>query len=70
MNLKCLENGFLMLKEDPSYASPIATLFMNIMTALESLQKHLNSDADKIQCIVSNSLSKEHLPLEAHKPLY
>ena len=26
-----LENGFLMIKEDESYASPIAPYFMNIM---------------------------------------
>ena len=58
---KMLENGFLMLKEDSSYASPIATLFYEHYESLEALTETLNSDADKIQCIVSDSLSKELL---------
>ena len=58
---KMLENGFLMLKEDSSYASPIATLFYEHYETLESLSTKLNDDADKIQCIVSNNLSQDHL---------
>ena len=58
---KMLENGFLMIKEDESYASPIATLFYEHYDSLESLNKQLNVDADKIQCIVSNQLSEDHL---------
>ena len=58
---KMLENGFLMLKEDTSYASPIATLFYENYESLESLTKKLNQDASKIQCIVSNQLSDNHL---------
>lgn len=58
---KMLENGFLMLKEDTSYASPIATLFYEHYESLESLTKKLNQDASKIQCIVSNQLSDNHL---------
>jgi Acyl-CoA reductase (LuxC) len=52
---KLLENGFLMLKEDPSYASPIATLFYEYYDNLESLKDQLALDADKIQCIVSKA---------------
>ena len=58
---KMLENGFLMIKEDPSYASPIATLFYEHYDSLETLTDKLNSDADKIQCIVSNNISEDHL---------
>ena len=58
---KMLENGFLMIKEDTSYASPIATLFYEHYESLESLTKKLNQDASKIQCIVSNQLSDNHL---------
>lgn len=58
---KMLENGFLMLKEDTSYASPIATLFYEHYESLESLTKKLNQDTSKIQCIVSNKLSDNHL---------
>jgi hypothetical protein len=60
---KMLENGFLMIKEDESYASPIATLFYEHYDSLETLSKKLTKDASKIQCIVSNQLSDEHLPL-------
>jgi len=53
---KLLENGFLMLKEDTSYASPIATLFYEHYDDLDSLKKKLQNDNNEIQCIVSNEL--------------
>jgi len=52
---KLLENGFLMLKEDTNYASPIATLFYEYYDDLNTLNKKLALDADKIQCIVSSN---------------
>ena len=58
---KLLENGFLMLKEDSSYASPIASLFYEYYHTFEDLSKKLEIDSDKIQCIVSNDLSENHL---------
>ncbi|PHR74521.1 MAG: acyl-CoA reductase [Lutibacter sp.] len=51
---KLQENGFLMLKEDPSYSSPIATLFYEYYSSEEKLLQKLNKDADKIQCVVGN----------------
>ena len=51
-----LENGFLMLKEDASYSSPIATLFYEYYEDLASLQQKLVMDADNIQCVVSNTI--------------
>ncbi len=56
-----LENGFLMIKKDSSYASPIASLFYQHYNSLEGLFKELEIDSDKIQCIVSKGLSKKHL---------
>ncbi len=50
-----LENGFLMLKEDQSYGSPIATLFYEKYTSEEALLEKLTADSDKIQCIVAQS---------------
>ena len=47
------ENGFLMLKEDPSYASPIASLFYEYYDDLNDLKERLKVDYDKIQCISS-----------------
>ena len=52
-NFKLIENGFLILKEDVSYASPIATLFYEFYDDLDGLQQKLNLDQDKIQVIVS-----------------
>lgn len=50
-----LENGFLMLKEDKSYGSPIATLFYEKYDSLEGLITTLASDSDKIQCVVGSN---------------
>ena len=49
-----LENGFVMLKEDQSYASPIASIFYEHYDSIDELHKKLTLDKDKIQCIVSN----------------
>lgn len=51
---KLLENGFLILKEDPSYSSPIGTLFYEFYDDEKTLQDRLVSDADLIQCVVGN----------------
>ena len=51
-----LENGFLMLKEDSSYNSPIASLFYETYDNIEELKKRINANKDKIQCIVSNGI--------------
>ncbi|WP_299682018.1 acyl-CoA reductase [uncultured Dokdonia sp.] len=51
-----LENGFLMLKEDPSFGSPIATLFYERYESLETLYKTLEDHKDNIQCIVGETL--------------
>jgi hypothetical protein len=48
-----LENGFLMLKEDKSYSSPISSLFYEKYDNLKKLKTQLVSDSDSIQCIVS-----------------
>ena len=47
-----LENGFLMLKEDSRYSSPIATLFYEYYGSEKELMQRLQEDADHIQCIV------------------
>ncbi|MCF6213736.1 MAG: acyl-CoA reductase [Flavobacteriaceae bacterium] len=59
---KLLENGFLMLKEDPSYASPIATLFYEYYDNLHQLERKINNDADKIQCVVTQCGIKKAVP--------
>lgn len=49
-----LENGFVMLKEDNSYASPIATVFYEFYSDSNELIERLKRDSEQIQCIVSN----------------
>ncbi|WP_378184290.1 acyl-CoA reductase [Aquimarina sp. SS2-1] len=56
-DFKLLENGFLMLKEDASYSSPIATLFYETYTSKDELIQKFEADKDKIQCIVSDNFS-------------
>ncbi len=51
---KLQENGFLMLKEDKSYASPIATLFYEYYESEVTIINQLTTDAEKIQCVVGN----------------
>ncbi len=48
-----LENGFLMIKEDESYASPIATVFYEYYTDLTQLKKKIEKASENIQCVVS-----------------
>lgn len=49
-----LENGFLMLKEDESYGSPIATLFYEKYESMDALVNKLTVDTDRIQCVVGS----------------
>ncbi|APG59654.1 acyl-CoA reductase [Christiangramia salexigens] len=51
---KLLDNGFLMLKEDESFGSPIATLFYEQYSSKEELSQQLESNSEKIQCVVKN----------------
>ncbi|ESU28427.1 hypothetical protein FLJC2902T_17880 [Flavobacterium limnosediminis JC2902] len=51
-----LDNEFLTLKEDSSYASPISSVFYEYYDDLETVKSKLLEDSEKIQCIVSNNL--------------
>lgn len=57
-----LENGFLMLKEDTSYASPIATLFYETYNDTKSLRERLERDKEHIQCVVAEGFSENDIP--------
>jgi len=66
---KLLENGFLMLKNDESYASPIATLFYEEYSSLDKLKQRLLTDSGKIQCVVSNGIFKDEVKFgQTQKP--
>ncbi|AUC23411.1 acyl-CoA reductase [Polaribacter sejongensis] len=56
-----LENGFLMIKEDESYASPIATIFYEYYDNETDLKIKLHQDKDKIQCIVAKDFIENEI---------
>jgi hypothetical protein len=68
-NFKLLDNEFLTLKEDSSYASPISSVFYEYYDNLDTLKKQLKNDADQIQCVVSNNLIEHSIPFgKTQKP--
>ena len=60
-----LENGFFMIKEDESHASPIATLFYEYYKTAESLKEKLEAEKTNIQCIVSKGFIENEIPFGA-----
>lgn len=66
---KILDNGFLMLKEDISYASPIASLFYEKYDSLVDLKQQLVTEAEKIQCVVGSGILDNEVPFgQTQKP--
>jgi hypothetical protein len=57
-----LDNGFLILKEDHNYASPIATVHYESYDSKGSLSSKLKSDADSIQCLVAKGFDEQEIP--------
>ena len=55
-NFQLLDNEFLTIKEDTSYASPISSVFYEFYENLEEITTRLNNDAEQIQCVVSKNL--------------
>lgn len=68
-NFKLLDNGFLTIKEDTSYSSPISSVFYEFYEDLEALKNRLNNESNQIQCIVSNNLVSKSIPFgQTQKP--
>ena len=68
-NFKLLDNGFLTIKEDSSFSSPISSVFYEFYDDLDSLKNKLRLEEDKIQCIVSNNLIENSIAFgETQKP--
>ena len=66
---KILDNGFLMLKNDESYASPIATVFYEEYRSLNELKQRLLTDFEKIQCVVANGILEDEIKFgQTQKP--
>lgn len=68
-NFKLLDNGFLTIKEDSSYASPISSVFYEFYDDLDTLKIKLAAEELQIQCIVSNDLVSKSIPFgKTQKP--
>jgi hypothetical protein len=61
-NFKLLDNEFLIIKEDESYASPISSVFYEFYDDIDQIKARLQNDADQIQCIVSDDLIENSVP--------
>ncbi len=59
---KLIENGFLMLKEDSSYSSPIASLFYEYYDTMDQLKQKLKDEMEYIQCIVGDQEIENIVP--------
>ena len=59
---KIQENGFLMLKEDENYASPIATVFYEFYNSPEELKIRLSNEKHRIQCLVGKGFMDGEVP--------
>ncbi|MCE2612048.1 acyl-CoA reductase [Flavobacteriaceae bacterium D16] len=57
-----LDNGFVVLKEDQSFASPIGTLFYEHYNESESLKSRLDMEHDNIQCLVAEGFIEDEVP--------
>ena len=68
-NFKLLDNGFLTIKEDESYSSPISSVFYEYYDSLDELNSKLKADELKIQCVVSDGIIENGISFgETQKP--
>jgi hypothetical protein len=49
-----LDNGFLLLKEEASFVSPVGVMNYEFYSSLEQLSASLNKSKEELQCIVSS----------------
>lgn len=54
-NFKLLDNGFLTIKEDSGYASPISSVFYEFYDDITAVSERLDAEREQIQCIVTAS---------------
>ncbi|SFA90942.1 Acyl-CoA reductase (LuxC) [Flavobacterium swingsii] len=64
-NFNLLDNEFLIIKEDSSYSSPISSVFYEFYDDINDIKNRLQTDKDKIQCIVSNNLVENSIAFGA-----
>jgi len=59
---KILDNGFLVLKEDASFGSPIATIFHETYSNKMALKDTIEENIENFQCIVSTDFIDSEIP--------
>lgn len=52
--VKHFDNGFLLVKEDENFVSPLAVLFYEEYSDINTIEEKLNEQDEQIQCVVSN----------------
>lgn len=68
-NFKLLDNEFLTIKEDASYASPISSVFYEYYSSIAEIEGRLEMEHEQIQCVVGNSGIKNSIPFgQTQKP--
>lgn len=61
-NFKILDNGFLILKEDEGFSSPISTLFYGYYSSIDELTLLIEENKNQLQCVVSHAKIAGALP--------
>jgi hypothetical protein len=61
-NFQILDNGFMTIKEDISYASPISSVFYEYYDDLETVKQRLQEEHEQIQCIVGKDVADAAIP--------
>ncbi|WP_166333100.1 acyl-CoA reductase [Sphingobacterium chungjuense] len=57
------DNGFLLLKEDKSWASPLAVVHFERYATLANVANDLDAAQDQIQCVVTNAQITPNVPV-------
>ena len=69
--IKFQDTGFVLLKEDTLFSSPISVLYFEFYDKKEDLNRWMESQRDKIQCLLSNEAFEnfDHFPFgKAQQP--
>lgn len=61
-NFNILDNDFLTIKEDTSFASPISSVFYEYYNDIDEVAQRLEIDKEKIQCVVSHTNVQNSIP--------
>ncbi|MGL5111641.1 MAG: acyl-CoA reductase [Flavobacterium sp.] len=64
-NFKLLDNGFLTLKEDSGFSSPISSTFYEYYENVATVTQRLEEENERIQCVVSNNITPNSIAFGA-----